>query len=57
METPKMTEVEREVLRVRRAAAKAWDAIERKHRQAVETAIATKREMDKLELIMGGKAA
>jgi hypothetical protein len=48
-----MDEKEKEMLAVRRAASKAWHAVERKHRRAVETAIKTKREMENLEKILG----
>jgi len=49
-----MEETTKETLSVRRAAAKAWHAVERKHRQAVETALKTKRELEELERIIHG---
>ena len=47
-------EEDREVQFVRRAASKAWHAIERKHRRALETAIHTGERMEELENVIRG---
>jgi len=47
---------DKEVQSVRRAASRAWHAIERKHRRALETAIQTKKRMEELESIIRGLA-
>jgi hypothetical protein len=44
-----------EIRSVRRAASKAWFAIERKHRKAMQVAIETKRQLDELEAILSGR--
>ena len=44
---------DKEVQSVRRAASRAWHAIERKHR-ALETALQTKERMEDLENIIRG---
>jgi hypothetical protein len=45
---------DREVQSVRRAASRAWHAIERKHRRALETALQTREKMEELENIIRG---
>lgn len=45
---------DKEVQSVRRAASKAWYAIERKHRRALETALQTRERMEELESIIHG---
>jgi hypothetical protein len=47
-------EEDKEVQSVRRAASKAWHAIERKHRRALETAIQTRERMEELENVIRG---
>ena len=45
---------DKEVRSVRRAASRAWYAIERKHRRALETAIQTRKRMEELESVIRG---
>jgi hypothetical protein len=49
-----LMEEDKEVQSVRRAASKAWHAIERKHRRALETAIQTRERMEELENVIRG---
>ena len=46
---------DKEVQSVRRAASRAWYAIERKHRKAIEAALEAKRQLEELEVILGGR--